>query len=283
MILVKSIKEMRELADIARCSNKTIACVPTMGYLHEGHLSLIRYAAEVADFVVTTIFVNPMQFGPDEDYDRYPRDTENDLRKACDNGSEYIFLPETKEMYPENFGTKVVVEGISDKFEGVFRPGHFDGVATVVLKMFNVIKPHIAVFGQKDYQQTLLIKRMVKDLNIDTDIVVRPTVREEDGLAMSSRNTYLAPEFRAKATILYKALMSAKELIEKGERSRIAINNELANILQSEPGVKIDYASAAIADNLEEPEHFKDGDEVVLLVAVNLQKVRLIDNLIVKL
>jgi pantoate--beta-alanine ligase len=282
MILVTSIKEMQGLADTARCSNKTIACVPTMGFLHEGHLSLIRYAAEIADFVVTTIFVNPMQFGPNEDFECYPRDTESDLRKACDSGSECIFLPDTKEMYSDDFNTKIVVSGITDKYEGDFRPGHFDGVATVVLKLFNAVKPHIAVFGQKDYQQTLLVKRLVSDLNLDIDIKIRPTVRESDGLAMSSRNIYLAPEYRQKATIIYKALMSAKQLMEKGEGNREAINSVLRNTLQKEPAIKIDYASAVLAADLAEPEYFNDGDEVVLLIAANLQNVRLIDNSIIQ-
>ncbi len=283
MILVESIKEMQEIADTLRCSNKTIACVPTMGYLHEGHLSLIRYASEISDLVVVTIFVNPMQFGPDEDFERYPRDAEKDSIKACDSGATYIFLPDASEMYPEGFATKVKVGGIADKFEGVYRPGHFEGVATVVLKLFSAVKPHKAVFGQKDYQQTLVIKRMVDDLNLDVEVIVKPTVREEDGLAMSSRNTYLSDEYRRKATILYKALVAAENLLNKGERNREVINNVLVNTLKQVPEIKIDYAAVASAVDLSEPDEFKTRDEVVLLIAARLDDVRLIDNLLVKL
>ncbi len=274
---------MQEIADSYRKEGKTIACVPTMGYLHEGHLSLIEYADANSDIVVTTLFVNPLQFAPGEDFEKYPRDIDSDFNKAEKSGSDYLFMPNTKDMYSPAFQTNVQVTGITTKFEGEFRPGHFDGVATVVNKLFNAVKPHFAVFGRKDYQQTLLIKQMTADLNMDIDIVVRPTIREEDGLAKSSRNVYLSDEEREKATILYKALKATEQLMLSGERERSVINRKLNDVLMSISGIVIDYAAAAVANNLDEPEFFADGDGIVLLIALHLGKTRLIDNLIVKL
>jgi pantoate--beta-alanine ligase len=283
MEIIKTIKKMQEIADSYRSQKKSIACVPTMGFLHEGHLSLIDYARSNSDIVVTTLFVNPLQFAPDEDFEKYPRDTESDFEKAKQSGSDFIFMPVAAEMYSDSFQTNIQISKITRKFEGEFRPGHFDGVATVVNKLFNAVKPHIAVFGRKDYQQTLLIKQMVNDLNMDIDIVVRPTVREEDGLAKSSRNVYLNEKNRANATILYKALKTAEKLLLNGERERSVINGELKNVLMTVPDIKIDYAVAAVANNLDEPDFFADGDEIVLLIALHLDKTRLIDNLLVKI
>ena len=280
--VIDNIKTMQELSDSYRNQGKTVSCVPTMGYLHDGHLSLIRYAKAHSDVVVTTLFVNPLQFAPDEDYEKYPRDHASDLRKAEESGCSYVFMPSVDEMYSDSFQTTIHLSRITEKFEGAFRPSHFDGVATVVNKLFNAVKPHFAVFGQKDYQQTLLIRQMVKDLNMDIDIVVRPTVRENDGLAKSSRNVYLSPDLRVKATILHQALLQAEKLIETGERNRMAINNKLKDVLNTVEELKIDYAAAALADNLDEPDVFADNDDIVLLIAARLGNTRLIDNLLVK-
>jgi pantoate--beta-alanine ligase len=254
-----------------------------MGFLHDGHLSLIKYANENSDLVVTTLFINPLQFGPNEDFVKYPRDVESDSRKAEENGADILFIPQINDMYSDSFQTNIQVKEITSKFEGVFRPGHFDGVATVVNKLFNAVKPHLAIFGRKDYQQTLLIKRMVNDLNMNIDIIVRPTVREKDGLAKSSRNVYLNDKNRAKATILYKALKETEQLILNGERERLTINRRLNKILNTIPDIRIDYAVAALAENLDEPKYFDEWMEIVLLIAVHLGNTRLIDNLIVKL
>lgn len=283
MKIVENIKEMQSIADKKRQKGKIISCVPTMGYLHEGHLSLIEYANANSDIVVATLFVNPLQFAPGEDYEKYPRDHEQDMQKAEEAGCIYLFMPTSDEMYSDSFQTTIHLSKITGKFEGKFRPTHFDGVSTVVNKLFNAVKPHFAVFGQKDFQQTILIKQMVKDLNLDIDIVVRPTVREKDGLAKSSRNIYLSPDFREKATILFKALTEAKEKINNGERERLKINNKMIDVLNTVKELEIDYAASALSKNLEEPDIFKKNDEVVLLIAARLGNTRLIDNLTVKI
>ncbi len=280
---IDTIKQMQAISDKLRAENKIIACVPTMGYLHEGHLSLISKAREKADIVVTTLFVNPTQFGPNDDYEKYPRNVEADSMKAEKAGCDYLFVPNVDEMYPKGFQTTIHLSEITQKYEGEFRPGHFDGVATVVAKLFNAVKPHFAVFGSKDYQQTLVIKQMVKDLNIDVDILVANTVREKDGLAKSSRNIYLDKEAREKATILFRALKSAERMLLNGERKRLLINKEMEKILNSVDDLKIDYAVAALSDNFEEPDEFSDNDEIILLIAAKLHDTRLIDNLIVKI
>lgn len=258
-----------------------IACVPTMGYLHEGHLNLIRKAKELADVVVVTLFVNPTQFGPNEDFEKYPRDFERDCMLASGAGADIMFAPDVLEMYPIGFSTNVSIGNITEKFEGERRPGHFDGVALIVTKLFNAVKPDIAIFGQKDYQQTLLIKRLVTDLNIDIRIVIAPTMREADGLAMSSRNTYLSKEDRERAPILFMALEEAIHAIQNGTKERKVINAILHKTLRTIPQIKIDYALSALADNLDEPDEYLAGDRVVLLLACFLGRTRLIDNALV--
>lgn len=283
MQVINNIKLMQEISESIRYSGKKIAVVPTMGYLHTGHLSLINKAKEIADIVITTLFVNPTQFGPNEDYDKYPRDFNRDFELTKNNGSDFLFYPDTKEMYPINFSTSIDISKITEKFEGVFRPGHFKGVATVVAKLFNITKPHYAIFGQKDYQQTLVIKRLVEDLNFDIEIIIAPTIRDYDGLALSSRNTYLNKAEREKAGILFKAIETVKSEIAKGQRERLILNSHLHKTLRQIPEIKIDYACCAIANTLEEPEFFLPGDEVVILIACYLGKTRLIDNSIIKI
>ena len=212
--IVKTIREMQDVAERFRCEGKNIAVVPTMGYLHRGHASLIELARSRADVVITTIFVNPTQFAPNEDFNRYPRDFDHDKKIAADAGADIIFYPEIAEMYPQEFDSKVEVEGASKILEGAFRPTHFQGVTTVVAKLFHITKPHIAIFGQKDAQQAFIIQKMVKDLNFDIDIIIAPIVREEDGLALSSRNVYLNETERKNALVLYRSLQHAAQRIQ---------------------------------------------------------------------
>jgi pantoate--beta-alanine ligase len=282
MLVVKSIIEMQKISNELKKNGQTLACVPTMGYLHNGHLSLIQKGKELADKVVTTLFVNPTQFAPNEDFSRYPRDFDKDYKNAKEAGSDYLFFPDVLEMYPIGFSTTISIKNISEKFEGEFRPGHFDGVATVVAKLLNATNPHIAIFGQKDYQQTLLVRRLVKDLNMPIDIFVAPTLRESNGLAMSSRNTYLSTEDKNTAGIIFTALENAKLSIANGERSRKVINAIMHKILRSVPNIRLDYAASALADSLETPDIFLAGDNVVLLIALYLGKTRLIDNSLIQ-
>lgn len=281
MQIIKTITEMHAISDNIRISEKKIALVPTMGYLHSGHLSLVEKAKEYGDVVIVSLFVNPTQFAPNEDFAAYPRDFQRDSKLCEDAKVDYIFAPEPKSMYYSDYSTIVHVGLVSEKFEGKFRPTHFQGVASVVAKLFLAVKPHFAVFGQKDFQQTAVIKRMVRDLNFDVKIVISPTIREEDGLAKSSRNVYLSPELREKAVILYHTIEKAKEAIFAGEKRRKIINAIMHNSLRQVPEIKIDYASSANAENFDEPETFQKGDHIVLLLAVYLGKTRLIDNAIV--
>jgi pantoate--beta-alanine ligase len=281
MRIIEKISEMQNISNEMRKSYKTIAVVPTMGYLHEGHCSLIRLAKETADFCITTLFVNPTQFAPNEDFEKYPRDFERDFNLAKTNGSDFLFNPSVEEMYPSGFSSEIKIKEITEKFEGKFRPLHFNGVATVVAKLFNATLPDFAIFGQKDYQQTLVIKQLVKDFNFPVSIVVAPTIREHDGLAMSSRNVYLSTTDRNKATILYKALNNVKEAIKKGTRKKEEIDDILKDTLLSLPEIQIDYASSALADSLNEPDYFESGQKIVLLLACKLGKTRLIDNMVI--
>jgi pantoate--beta-alanine ligase len=279
MKIITSISEMHARAESARKSGTTVGFVPTMGFLHEGHLSLMRRAREECDVVVVSIFVNPTQFGPNEDLDRYPRDADGDRAKCERAGVDVLFMPEAKEVYPEKPCVFVDVEGITDILEGAIRPGHFRGVATIVAKLFNIVQPQKAYFGQKDFQQGAVIKRMVKGLNLDVRVVVLPTVREADGLAMSSRNSYLKGEERTRAAVLYRALRAGEELIRAGGREPEKVRQKMSAKLLKEPGVVIDYVAVADPDTLAPAEALKSG--TVLLVAARIGKTRLIDNIVV--
>ena len=269
---------MQGLADKLKENNTKIACVPTMGYFHDGHISLMKRGKELADVVIATLFVNPTQFAPDEDYNDYPRDPERDAKLAEEAGVDILFNPPVDEMYPAGYHSKVEIKGITGKFEGKRRPTHFSGVATVVSKLFNATKPHIAVFGQKDYQQTLVIKKLVKDLLFDIKIYIAPTRRQSDGLAMSSRNVFLSTEQRSKAGAIYDALQEAVRAVENGEKRRKVLNGIMQNVIRQAQAFQIDYASAANAENLEEPEEFQPGEKIVFLIAAFMGKTRLIDN-----
>ncbi len=281
MELIKSIVEMQKISNDLRYNGLKIALVPTMGYFHEGHLSLMRYAREKAHKVITSLYVNPTQFAQNEDFSKYPRDINRDFRLADETGIDYLFLPSNEEMYPPEFNTFINIKGISEKFEGKSRPTHFNGVATIVAKLFNITHPHIAIFGQKDYQQTLVIKQLVKDLNFDIEIIVLPTFREHDGLAMSSRNVYLSEDLRTKATIIFETLTKAKDLIIAGEKNAHKIIEFMRNNLERVRELRIDYAVAVCAENLEEKPDFESNDKVALLIAAYLGSTRLIDNMLV--
>ncbi|QWK09441.1 MAG: pantoate--beta-alanine ligase [Thermoflexus hugenholtzii] len=274
MRVVHTIAEARA---VRRALPGTWGFVPTMGYLHEGHLSLVRRARAENDRVAVSIFVNPTQFGPHEDYARYPRDLERDLRLLEPLGVDLVFVPSVEEMYPPGFQTWVIVEEVSRPLEGASRPGHFRGVATVVAKLFNILQPDRAYFGQKDAQQTVVIRRMVQDLNIPVEIVICPTVREPDGLAMSSRNTYLNPEERRAATVLFRALQAAKVRYEAGERDAERLREAMREVIRAEPLARIDYVSVAHPETLQELERVEGP--ALLSLAVYIGTTRLIDNL----
>lgn len=271
--LTKEIKNLHK-------KGKTIGFVPTMGSLHDGHISLIKKARKETDIVVLSIFVNPTQFGPKEDYKKYPRNFSRDSKIAKKEGVDIIFAPEVIYMYTKDHSTYTEETELSKILEGAVRPGHFKGVATVVLKLFNIIQPDISYFGQKDYQQAVIIKRMVKDLNLDTKIKVLPTVREKDGLAKSSRNSYLNKAERKAATILYKSLTEAKKQIRSGLTDAEKVKKKIKNMLDKGPLAEIDYVEIRKPSNLEPIK--KITDKVVILLAVRIGKVRLIDNVIVK-
>ncbi|NWG05078.1 MAG: pantoate--beta-alanine ligase [Chloroflexi bacterium] len=255
----------------------TVGLVPTMGYLHEGHLSLIRRAREECDHVFVSIFVNPTQFGPKEDFARYPRDLERDFR-LIESFTDVVWTPSAEEMYPQGYQTWVEVEAMTKPLEGAMRPGHFRGVTTVVAKLFNAVQPHKAYFGQKDAQQAAVIRRMVRDLNFPLEIVVCPTTRELDGLAMSSRNVYLDSEQRKAATVLFRSLSAAKELYEAGERNAEKIRGKMRDVLAGEPLAEPQYVSCADYDTLEELDEIKG--KALLSMAVFIGKTRLIDNFV---
>jgi len=282
MEIIKSVKEMQKKADEMRLQGKKVGFVPTMGALHEGHLTLMREIKKRCDVLVVSIFVNPIQFGPEEDFNRYPRDFEGDRKKCEEVGVDIIFYPDESEMYPENFSTYVEVEKLTEHLCGRYRPGHFRGVATVVTKLFNTIKPHITAFGWKDAQQLLVIKRMVRDLNMDVEILPVETVRENDGLAMSSRNMYLNPEERKQAPLLYKSLLLAKELIEKGERSAQKVIEEMEKFIKENSSlINIQYIEIVEMENLEPVKEIKG--EILIGIAAYLGKARLIDNIRLKI
>jgi pantoate--beta-alanine ligase len=280
MKIIKTIKEMKTVLASHREQAKIIGFVPTMGYLHQGHLSLIRRARQSSDIVVISIFVNPTQFGPQEDLARYPRDIKRDEELAEQGGVDYIFYPDVSEMYPEGYKTYVLVEELSKKMCGASRPGHFRGVTTIVLKLFNIIQPHCAYFGQKDAQQAIIIRRMVEDLNLDVKIEVEPIVREADGLAMSSRNSYLNAKERKAALVLYHALNLAQKLIKQGERNSSVIISQMEKFIRQEPLARIDYIS--IVDNRNLQELALINKEALIALAVYIGKTRLIDNITIQ-
>lgn len=281
MKIIKTIKEMQDYSRSLILQGKKLGFVPTMGALHEGHLSLVRKARKDNDIVIVSIFVNPIQFGPREDFNRYPRDLEGDSEKLKRESVDILFYPDIKEMYPEGYRTFIEVEGLSDKLCGAFRPGHFRGVATVVTKLFNIIKPHRAYFGLKDYQQTVIIKRMVCDLNMDIEIITCPTVREPDGLAMSSRNLYLKPDERRAATVIYHTLLEAEKLIRES-RNPEEIRKIMLRRLKDEPLVtSIDYADLFDPETLEEIRDLHESKEILIAIALRIGNTRLIDNMIV--
>ena len=274
MKVVETIAEMKRLRlQLA----EPVGFVPTMGFLHEGHLSLVRQARAENPSVVVSIFVNPTQFGPQEDFKTYPRDPQRDLA-LLEAMTDVVFMPLLAEMYPEAFDSWVDVGKITERLEGAARPGHFRGVTTVVAKLFNIVQPTRAYFGQKDAQQAVVIKKMVADLNMNLEIITLPTVREPDGLAMSSRNTYLDPEQRLAATVLYKSLQLAQELWSQGERDAAKLRQEMTALIQKEPLADIDYISIADAETLEELDTVKTP--ALVSMAVKIGSTRLIDNIV---
>ena len=257
-----------------------VGLVPTMGYLHEGHLSLVRRAREECEHVVVSIFVNPTQFSPGEDLEKYPRDLERDLKLMEPFGPDLVWIPTAEIMYPPEYQTWVEVEEVTDPLEGAMRPGHFKGVTTIVAKLFNAVQPQKAYFGQKDAQQVAVIRQMTRDLNFPIEIVVCPIVREPDGLAMSSRNVYLDPDQRKAATVLFRALSAAKDVYDKGERDAGMLRQIMTEVLATEALVQVQYVSCADYDTLEELEIIKG--KALLSMAVFLGKTRLIDNLVLE-
>jgi len=276
MKIIKSAKEMQSFSETLRNQGKIVTFVPTMGYFHEGHLNLMREGRKRGGCVVVSIYVNPTQFGPNEDFEQYPRDFERDLAMAQSVGVDVIYYPSNQEMYPPNYQTYITVEGVTDNLCGLSRPGHFRGVATVCAKLFNAVKPHIAVFGKKDFQQLATIKRMVQDLNLDLEVVGMATTREPDGLAMSSRNIYLKAEERKSALSLSRSLKMARELYEQGERDAATIITKVKNHIESNPYTKIDYAQ--ICDTTTMKDVARLEGECVIALAVRVGKTRLIDN-----
>lgn len=277
MKIVKTIKEVREIVSEWKKQGLSVGLVPTMGYLHEGHQSLIRRSNE-NDRTVVSVFVNPIQFGPNEDFAAYPRDLERDTKKCEEAGADLIFAPEASEMYAEDFSSFVDMTGPTDELCGLRRPGHFRGVCTVVSKLFNIVTPDRAYFGQKDAQQLAVIRRMVRDLSFGIEIIGCPIVREEDGLAKSSRNTYLSPDERKAAVIISKSLKAGQGMIESGETDTAKIINSITAMIESEPLAKIDYIKAVDADSIE-PVDTVSG-RVLFATAVYIGKTRLIDNFI---
>ncbi|MFH0844779.1 MAG: pantoate--beta-alanine ligase [Pseudomonadota bacterium] len=279
MDVIESAYGMQKRAKEIRQEGKRIAFVPTMGFFHEGHLELMRVGKRHADKVIISLFVNPTQFGPGEDFKQYPRDLEGDLSKAEGVGVDIAFVPSAEEMYPEGFQAWISVKKVTRHLCGLSRPGHFDGVTTVVAKLFNMTKPHVSIFGEKDYQQLTVIRRMVKDLNMDMDILGIPIVREPDGLAMSSRNTYLNDEERLSALSLKKSLDLAGEMVKGGERDSLKIKRAVEHFILGHPHTEIDYITLCHPETLENVTTVED--ETLLALAVKVGKTRLIDNSVI--
>jgi len=271
---------MKEYARGARAESRVIGLVPTMGALHEGHTALVARARQECSRVIASVFVNPKQFGPKEDYKKYPRDLEKDAEKLAAVGVDALFAPDAADVYPDGFRTYVNVEGISERLEGRSRPGHFRGVATVVLKLFEIVQPHFAYFGRKDAQQVRIIGEMSRDLNLDPEIIVCPVVREPDGLALSSRNAYLSKEERKAATVLHRALVAARDELSAGVRDAMQAQNVMRRILETEQLAQVDYAEIVSADTFERVVRVARPCYAVLAVFVG--KTRLIDNLLIE-
>jgi pantoate--beta-alanine ligase len=277
---MKIIETIAEMKSIRHSLKGSVGFVPTMGYLHEGHLTLVRLAHKANDFTVASIFVNPTQFGPNEDFDRYPRDYPRDFALLEKEKCDFVFLPAPKEMYPEGYNTWVEVNKVTDRLEGAIRPGHFKGVATVVAKLFNLVEPTSTYFGQKDAQQCVVVKKMIFDLNMNLEMIIVPTVREPDGLAMSSRNVYLSPEERRQAPVLYKALSTAKLRWTEGQRDANILRAAMIDLINQAPLGKIEYISIADALTLGELE--QAAPPAVISLAVKFGKTRLIDNILLE-
>lgn len=280
MRIIENIREMKEVIRDLRIKGGTVGFVPTMGYLHDGHLTLMREAKSKTDYVVASIFVNPLQFGAGEDYEEYPRDLSRDSQLAAVAGVDIIFAPQVREMYPKGYTTFVEVEGLTDKLCGKSRPGHFRGVTTVVTKLFNIVQPDIAFFGQKDAQQALVLKKMVEDLNMNLKIQVVPIVRENDGLALSSRNAYLSPEERNAALVLSQSLMEARSIIDEGQRDPDKVIEAVRGLINREPLARIDYVDILSVPGLEGLNALEG--RFLIALAVFFGKTRLIDNIIVE-
>jgi pantoate--beta-alanine ligase len=280
MEIIRTISWMKQVSREARAQSRVIGLVPTMGALHEGHLSLVRAAKLECSPVVVSIFVNPKQFGPSEDFQKYPRSFEADRVALESLGVDYLFAPTPEEIYPPGFRTVVAVGGLSDKLEGRSRPGHFHGVTTVVLKLFEIVQPNFAYFGRKDAQQARIIRQMALDLNLDTQIAVRPILREPDGLALSSRNVYLQGDDRRAATALHRSLDTVRQEIAAGQRDVLRLLAVLRRVLDAEPGIVLDYAEIVDAETLEPVVNLRGN--CLILLAAKLGKTRLIDNALVE-
>ncbi|MCK9408946.1 MAG: pantoate--beta-alanine ligase [Bacteriovoracaceae bacterium] len=280
MITFSQIPEIRLQLKAERNARHLVGFVPTMGFLHEGHLSLIKKAKQENDIVVLSIFVNPTQFAPSEDLDRYPRDLQHDALLAQQAGCDIVFVPPVDEMYPSGFLSYVTVNELSTVLEGEFRPTHFKGVTTVVLKLLNIVQPDVAYFGQKDVQQSIILKKMIADLNLPVRIDVVPTIREADGLAMSSRNVYLDPGQRKNATVLHRSLLLAETNIALGEHDPKKIVDAMTAMILEHNPTQIDYVKIVDAQNLQEKHILQSGDTIVLPLAVRFGATRLIDNII---
>jgi pantoate--beta-alanine ligase len=280
MLVEKSPSEVQKLVRQQQAAGSVVGVVPTMGALHQGHLSLVEAARRECDFVITTIFVNPTQFGPNEDFERYPRTLQQDLNLCEQAGTDLVFTPETSTMYPDQAATEVRVRGLTETLEGQIRPGHFDGVTTIVAKLFNVTTPDLAYFGQKDYQQQLILRRMATDLNWNLKIVTCPIVRESDGLAMSSRNRYLSTDDRQRALVLHESLELAVSLAANSDDSPLRIAEQMQELISSRQGVSLDYAVIVDCDSLQPLTERQPS--AVALVAARLGSTRLIDNQILQ-
>ena len=285
VMVFRTIEELHDYLATARERGDTVGCVPTMGYLHDGHASLMREAAQHHKVVVVSIFVNPTQFGPSEDFERYPRDFERDHAIVAEAGGTAIFFPSVEEMYPSGARSTIHIDGVTEMLEGAQRPTHFDGVATVVSRLFEAMLPDEAFFGQKDYQQTLVVRKLVETSPLDVvhrvKITVLATQRDADGLARSSRNVYLSTEDRSDAPVIYRALLRAQNAFRNGERASDALESLMREELATVPRLDVEYATAVDATTLQNADHYAQGQSIVLLIAARLGSTRLIDNVVI--